>query len=573
MVLRSYILELLRPETPRVRRLLVFSLVVMLCFCLIVFLQAVSSFNSAERQGKDDASRLTHILSDHVELTFLSVDLTLRRATERHYFNSLFGGNLPEYMQQNFVRWVSQLPQISAMVYLNKQGQVEAASYEKGFKWFLAASRSVIDENSFNNNPDEHYSGNDTSFRILTGGDGKQAIVMARSVNTLDGNFGGVVIAAISPDYFMNFFTSIAHAEHPFMSVLLNTGEPLVAGPMNDNQQKEILSYIIHDKDDQVATANNIQTRKEEVAERTLMLSYNRLSSFPISVAIAVDSEDYMSEWRSNQFKDTLFLTIFLLFGTALSLFAVTLEKQIRRVQQSESSAIAASQTKSEFLANMSHEFRTPLNAIIGFSEMMLSGYFGILSDKQKERINDINLCGTHLLQLINDILEFSKGEAGKLELREEWVNIPEVVEECVRIMREKTTKRHLNIQLYLDRTYIELYSDKRKVRQVLLNLLSNAVKFTPQEGTISIRSRVDEYHRFHLTVEDSGVGIAEQDIPKALSVFGQVHRSQSLEGTGLGLPLCKIFAELHDGELTLSSTLGIGTTVDITFPAVRVRT
>jgi signal transduction histidine kinase len=220
----------------------------------------------------------------------------------------------------------------------------------------------------------------------------------------------------------------------------------------------------------------------------------------------------------------------------------------------------------------MSHELRTPLNAVIGFSEMLGAGYFGPLNDKQKERVQDINLCGTHLLQLISDILEFSKGEAGKLELQEEELDLKRAIEECARIVADRAKTKHITLHIDTEDGLPLLFADKRKVRQILLNLLSNAIKFTPAHGTVTVSARTDHHRQMHLLVTDTGIGIAEEDIPTALAVFGQVHRSQSHEGTGLGLPLCKMFAELHGGKLQLTSNVGEGTTVRIIFPETRVR-
>ncbi len=219
----------------------------------------------------------------------------------------------------------------------------------------------------------------------------------------------------------------------------------------------------------------------------------------------------------------------------------------------------------------MSHELRTPLNAVIGFSEMLGAGYFGPLNEKQKERVQDINLCGTHLLQLISDILEFSKGEAGKLELQEEEIDVKRTIDECVRIVNERAKTKHITLHVDAVDGLPLLMADKRKVRQILLNLLSNAIKFTPAHGTVSIAARLDHHRQMHMVVTDTGIGIAEQDIPTALAVFGQVHRNQSHEGTGLGLPLCKMFTELHGGKLQLTSVVGEGTTVRIIFPESRV--
>lgn len=562
----------MKPETPRVRKLVFFSLAVMLCVCVIVTVQAINSYRSTVTEAEADANRLTRILSDHVELTFLSVDLSLRRAVERQYFNSLFGGNLPEYMEHNFAMWVRELPQISAMMLINEQGYIEASAYERGFEDFVISSKSVEGNSMLEEG--KHQSGQDSYFYFTPGfkqnDPNSEIIIMSRKLNKLDGSYGGVVLAAIDPHYFVDFFDSISRGEHHFMNVSLADGTNMVSGPRKA-ENTEWLEKQMHETARIIKESDNIQTRILPLEGPDKIYSSKRLGSFPVAVSLALDSRDYLSQWRSNQFKDLLFLVIFLAFGTALPFFVITMEKQIKRVQRSESAAIAASQTKSEFLANMSHEFRTPLNAIIGFSDMLLGGYFGDINAKQKERINDINLCGNHLLQLISDILEFSKGEAGKLELKEEVVDIRQVAQECKRMMREKINLKQVALLLELDDSYPLLLGDSRKIRQVLLNLLSNAVKFTPAEGVITIASRRDESGDLRVAVSDTGIGIAEQDIPKALSVFGQVHRSQSLEGTGLGLPLCKIFAELHGGKLQLTSALGQGTTVIISFPGHRL--
>ena len=559
----------------RVRKLMLFSLVVMLCFCFIVGLQALTSYRLAMHEAEEDAERLAHILSDHAQLTFLSVDLSLRRAVERQYFNALFGGNLPEYMEHNFSMWVRELPQISGMMLINENGYVEAASYEKGFESFSVSSNPVEGEAVIEKGkiPSEK----DSSFSFTAGhkmGEpDSKVIVMSRKLSKLDGTYGGVVMAAIDPQYFVDFFDSISHGKYHFMSMTLADGTVMVSGPENTEKHGELLDALKAERDTLSEEDKSARTVQAYLGSNNKIYSTIKLGGFPVQISIALDSRDFLAFWKSNQLKDILFLTIFLLFGTALSLFAVTMERQIKRVQQSEASAVLASQTKSEFLANMSHEFRTPLNAINGFSEMLLSGYFGNLTAKQKERITDIHLCGNHLLQLISDILEFSKGEAGKLELAEEVVNLHETVEECTRMMREKLNSKKINLVVDVDANHLWVQGDKRKIRQILLNLLSNAFKFTPQSGSVTVASFLDDVGRLHLSVSDTGIGISEQDIPKALSVFGQVHRSQSLEGTGLGLPLCKIFAELHGGELKLQSMLGEGTTVEIILPHTRVLT
>jgi signal transduction histidine kinase len=390
-------------------------------------------------------------------------------------------------------------------------------------------------------------------------------------VNKLDGSFGGVIIAALDPKHFSDFFTSVDIATKRFMALILDTGVILYTGPGDGPDHEAILDFL---SEQAVKAGKNpaVVTDTKSFNHSITIYSHTPLKNIPITTAIVVDEEDFLSNWRSARMKDISFLAIFTIFGSVLSFFALNMAKQIVRVEESESAAILASQAKSEFLANMSHELRTPLNAVIGFSEMLGAGYFGGLNDKQKERVQDINLCGTHLLQLISDILEFSKGEAGKLELNEEEIDMTRAIEESIRIVAERAKAKHIALTTDLPGERIVLYADKRKIRQIMLNLLSNAIKFTPANGRVTVGVWIDHHRQLQISVADTGIGIAEADITTALAVFGQVHRNHSHEGTGLGLPLCKMFAELHGGKLQLQSAVGEGTTVTVTFPESRLR-
>jgi signal transduction histidine kinase len=228
----------------------------------------------------------------------------------------------------------------------------------------------------------------------------------------------------------------------------------------------------------------------------------------------------------------------------------------------------AASRHKSEFLANMSHELRTPLNAVIGFSEVLLQRMFGELNDKQDEYLKDIYASGQHLLSLINDILDLSKIEAGRMELAPTPFHLPTALENAVTLVKERASRRGIALQLDIDPRLGELVGDERKVKQVLLNLLSNAVKFTPEGGRISLRaSRTDGM--VEIAVTDTGIGIAPKDQAAVFEEFRQVgsDETRKQEGTGLGLTLAKKFVELHGGRIWVESELGRGATFTFTLP------
>jgi signal transduction histidine kinase len=227
-----------------------------------------------------------------------------------------------------------------------------------------------------------------------------------------------------------------------------------------------------------------------------------------------------------------------------------------------------ASRHKSEFLANMSHELRTPLNAIIGFSEVLQERMFGELNDKQAEYIDDIIASGRHLLALINDILDLSKIEAGRMELDLTRFDVPLTVETTLSLIRERATRRGLRLESAVDERVGLVVGDERKVRQVLLNLLSNAVKFTPEGGRVGVTAaRVDG--AVEIAVSDTGIGIAPEDQAAVFEEFRQVgtDAASKREGTGLGLTLARKFVELHGGRIWLTSEVGRGSTFTFTLP------
>jgi PAS domain S-box-containing protein len=244
-----------------------------------------------------------------------------------------------------------------------------------------------------------------------------------------------------------------------------------------------------------------------------------------------------------------------------------------RQLHEAKETADTASRTKSEFLANMSHELRTPLNAIMGFSEVIKNEMFGHIAIPQYvEYARDIYGSGSHLLDIINDILDLSKVEAGRFNLSEENVAIEEVVFAVCNIIKGKADEKNLHIAPRLPGIMPMLYADKRALKQMLLNLLSNAVKFTPKDGDVCISASLESNGGLAIVISDSGIGIAEADMKKVMTPFGQVDSALAREhdGTGLGVPLVKAMIELHGGTLSINSTPGKGSVVTLCFPPER---
>jgi len=241
---------------------------------------------------------------------------------------------------------------------------------------------------------------------------------------------------------------------------------------------------------------------------------------------------------------------------------ALKLEEENRHIHE-------ANRLKSEFLANMSHELRTPLNGVIGFAEILIDGKAGAVNPDQKEYLNDILTSGRHLLDLINDVLDLAKIEAGKMELDLEILSVNEVTDEVCALMKPLAGRRHIAMTIMPASSPDRATLDLRKFKQILYNLLSNAVKFSPDNGSIKVVLELDAAQQLRLQVQDWGVGIKAEDMPRLFREFQQIDSGTTRQypGTGLGLALTKKMIELHQGSIEVQSAFGKGSTFIVTIP------
>ena len=251
----------------------------------------------------------------------------------------------------------------------------------------------------------------------------------------------------------------------------------------------------------------------------------------------------------------------------------VKLRRSNKELALARRRAEEANRAKSIFLANMSHELRTPLNAVLGFSEIIRDRLFGNDPERYAGYAADIHHSGSHLLNIVNDILDVTRIDAGKFELREEKVKVAELLDGSLLAVEPQAAKGGISLKLRAPETCATIHGDKTKLKQIIINLLSNAIKFTPSNGSVELSASAEADGGLTVAVRDTGIGMARHEIQDAVQLFGQVDNSLSrrYDGAGLGLPLAIQLAELHGGTLTVESAPGLGTTVTVRFPCERV--
>ncbi len=272
-------------------------------------------------------------------------------------------------------------------------------------------------------------------------------------------------------------------------------------------------------------------------------------------------------------------LTAVILLIVGLGLFGNLVDQHIQEIEAAHRElgaaltlADAASKSKTKFLSTMSHELRSPLNVIIGSSDLLKKGSFGPSEEQYRDCVDGILGSGVHLLRLVNDILDISEFDAGQLRLDDEFLDVGECVESAVSLAEPEAEKAGVHLSVAIETGLPKLCGDSKRIRQILINLISNGIRFTPQGGKV----RVSAFRRddgLALSVTDTGIGMSANDIPKALERFGQLDTDlgRKDQGAGLGLPLAQHLMELHGGTLRIASEPGVGTTVAVTFPARRI--
>jgi two-component system cell cycle sensor histidine kinase PleC len=522
------------------------------------------------------SSNLALSVEQFIARTVETIDLSLRVAVEE---TGAEGTKSPAEGQALLAERVRQSPQMTSLMVIDPEGNVRFASALPvkravnlaGTKYFTLARES----NGL------HFSVGDP---VMPRVHGKHVIFVSRRLSRPDGSFGGVIAASLNPDYVLRFFYTLNVGQKGIIALETTDASLLVRRPYLEDYVGKNFSSSVLFKGMLPWASSGVFPMRYEVDGLWRIVGYQKVEKLPLVVQVALSRDEALANWSRTTWLQagagTLILAILgmMAFGLNRQLQARMLaHSQLREtVRELENSRIAAeesSRVKSQFMANMSHELRTPLNAIIGFSEVIRDALVGPVAARYKDYARDIHSSGRHLLGLINDVLDLSKIELGRLELHEEPVVLAKVVNDCERLISERVRASNLELAINLPADLPLLRGDELRLKQVVLNLLSNAVKFTPVGGRITLSARMTAESGIVLAVADTGIGMKPDEIPIALEPFRQIDSAlnRRYEGTGLGLPLARTLVELHDGRLNISSTPGQGTTVTVTLPAARV--
>lgn len=413
---------------------------------------------------------------------------------------------------------------------------------------------------------------------IQSKADGRWITPVSRRMTDTSGAFIGVVGGVLDMKYIRGVLDRFHATNGAAYAIILESGSFLARVPATaDRTGESALETNLFRRYLQQAPAGTYRAASVSTGEERLY-RYQRVAGHPLIVVASLGEADIFGAWHE-RLRITGALALLAVLGALVATFlihrqAMKLRIERREAEQARRVAEHANRSKSEFLAHMSHELRTPMNAVLGFTEMIAKEVFGpVGSPKYREYLGHIAMSGQHLLQVVNNILDLAKVEAGKWEMEEEPTDLRELFESTALMVRERA--RSSGVALAVDGAAPALTArvDRRLMRQIVINLLTNAIKFTERGGKVSASWARQPDGSVALVVADTGVGMNAEDCRRVLEPFGRgsATLARARHDTGLGLTICSQFAEMHGGRLELKSALGKGTTVTVILPAERV--
>ncbi len=562
---------------------------ILVIMVILVFALREQTIDAADR----DLTTISGITAEQTGQTLSAVDIMLRSIQEEAGKPSLpdrdalRGLATTLAFQQSLVQWRQLLPQVDATAVIDSDGEILANTRQ-----FPAPRLNTGEARFFRELKDHPDRGLVIDDPLLMPLNGKWMVYLARALIDDHGRFIGIVLAGMQVDYFERYFSMINVGRDT--AVTLSTQTPLIIARAPHSEA--FMGKPLPSQSDTFVRPSpgqsvlNVDTGIDHVLRRIATTSFS-VQGNALYLSVSQSESSILRPWRSTLLRivGVSVLTILVVGILVLLLFralqgeedwrvaAIEREAQLSRqtveLAAARDQAQTANRARGEFLANMSHELRTPLNAVLGFSEILEKELFGPLGDpRYKEFIADIHGSGRHLLEIIGNILDLTKVDAGRLDLDEREVDVVDLMRLCVRLVGDAAKNGGVKLESRLPPRDVILRGDPTRLKQILLNLLSNAIKFTP-EGKEVVLSAGDLEDGYFLMVSDAGIGMSPSDVEEAMQPFRQIDSSlaRRYEGTGLGLPLTKSLVELHGGVLEIRSQVGEGTRAIVKLPKWRV--
>jgi signal transduction histidine kinase len=523
---------------------------------IIVVLWLRGNALADQRRHLDDLAR---VLAQHASRTIEGVDIALTGLSERVTAISPEQRLDPNYLRQLLGDHVAGLPHAQAILFIDQSGVSRGDSEAAPPRPLDASDRAYF----------KHHQGSDgrslfIDAPVLSRVSGLWTIVVSHAVRGTDGTWLGVIAAGLNPMVFSEFYSGLALAEAGLVLLVRADGALMVRFPPDDRAYAD-------------------PARPADLLDSGWLASTRAVDRYPLSVTVAVPLSAALVGWEHQAtiiaIAAVIALVVVILIGLVLLDQSQRLEATVRALAAARDAAVQAclreeeaGRAKSAFLANTSHELRTPLHAILGFSEIMRDGHLGMLEPRQRGYAAGIHDAGTHLLGLINDLLDMAKIEARQLQLRESLVDLADVIGDAVRLNERRAGQYGVSVIARTEPHSLTVRGDPQRLRQIAINLLSNAIKFTEAGGRVWIDASLDDRGRPTLVVRDTGIGMSAEDVEVALKPFRRIESSyaREREGTGLGLPIVKALVDMHGGTLTIESERQHGTTVTVALPAWR---
>ncbi len=586
------------------RRIVAFSAAIMLAICALVAEAVLNERNAALDRARIEAANLTAGFEEQIRGTLNAVSsatASLKRLIEA------------EGPAFNLKEWKNAAPELMSpamhIAIMDAQGEVTATDIDHGSNPVYLSERDFFAEQR-DKNPGLYI-----GQPVLGKMSNRMIIPSTRRIETKDGQFAGVVAVSLAPELLTTLHKKVSLGEATSINLFRTDGIRLArytAGKGFDTSGVGVDEKSIQAIARAKVADSGRYTAQSPVDGVVRLYHWRKVADYPLIVMVGLGKAEVLAA-ANQQAKIVIGLGIAALSLPLIMMFIlnreisnrvnheIALEEESEKVRKEHAALLSiseelaeeriklrksnvelvrakrraeeANQAKSAFLANMSHELRTPLNAILGFSEIIRDKLLGTDVDRYATYAADIHRSGSHLLSIVNDILDVTRIEAGKLELREERVRLSVLVTRCLAAVEQQASTGGVRLASPGKELGVSIYGDKHKLKQIVINLLSNAIKFTPPGGSIDITAAAEPEGGLSLSIRDTGIGMTEDEIRQALELFRQVDNSLSrrFEGAGLGLPLAVRLTELHGGTIVIESAPGKGTTVAVHFPAERV--